>query len=70
MSVGESLKNDVANHPNDFMRFETEAGADQFIAGHKDAYRENEKRVLDRGIVGYWSGKTLVVLPSLFTSPW
>lgn len=71
LSISKSLRNDVANHPNDFITFETETGANQFIVKHRDACRESEQRVIQRGIVGYWEGKTLVVLPSLFTAvPW
>ena len=61
----ESLKEDVSGHPNDFIRFETQASAALFIEEHEDAYRETERRVVLRGIMGYWRGKTLVVLPTL-----
>ena len=61
----ESLREDVGRHPNDFMTFETRIAANRFIAEHEGAYHETESRVLMRGIVGYWQGKTLVVLPSL-----
>jgi hypothetical protein len=71
MSVSESLRNDVANHPGDFITFETAEGANRFIVEHKGADHESDKRVIQRGIVGYWDGKTLVVLPSLLTvAPW
>lgn len=66
MSVLESLKKDIASHPNDFMTFETQTAAYRFIAEHgDDAYRETTPRVIWRGIIGYWRGKILVVLPSL-----
>jgi hypothetical protein len=61
----ESLREDVGRHPNDFMTFETRMAANRFIAEHEGAYHETESRVLVRGVVGYWQGKTLVVLPSL-----
>ena len=67
----ESLRKDVASHPDDFIIFETETSANQFIVGHNDVYRETEPRVILRGIVGYYQGKTLVILPSLSTAtPW
>jgi hypothetical protein len=66
MSILESLKKDIASNPNDFMTFETQSAAYRFIAEHGDeAYRETTPRVIRRGIVGYWQGKILVVLPSL-----
>jgi hypothetical protein len=65
MSVLDSLKGDVAHHPNDFIRFETKSAANQFIAEHEGAAREMDRRVVERGIVGYWQGKTLVLPPSL-----
>jgi hypothetical protein len=67
----ESLRQSIANHPDDFITFETETSANRFIVEHENAYRETERRVILRGIVGYWQGKTLVVLPSLSTArPW
>lgn len=70
-SISISLRHDIASHPGDFITFESEAGANQFILDHQDAYRESERRVVERGIVGYWEGKTLVILPSLLTAaPW
>ena len=65
MSALESLREDVGRHPNDFMTFETRIAANRFIAEHEGAYHETESRVILRGVVGYWQGKTLVVLPSL-----
>jgi hypothetical protein len=61
----ESLREDVGRHPNDFLTFETRIAANRFIAEHEGAYHETESRVVLRGVVGYWEGKTLVVLPSL-----
>ena len=62
----QSLRRDVAAHPDDFISFETESSANRFIAEHApEAQREPEPRVLARGIFGYWRGKTMVVLPSL-----
>lgn len=40
--------------------------ADEFIMAHKDeAYYETEQRVVMRGILGYWRGKTIVILPRI-----
>jgi hypothetical protein len=64
-AVFESLRRDVAIHPNDFLTFETQTTANHFIFEHVDAFRETDRRVIQRGILGYWRGKTLVVLPSL-----
>jgi hypothetical protein len=64
----ESLREDVGRHPNDFMTFETRIAANRFIAEHEGAYHETERRVVVRGVVGYWQNKTLVVLPSLSIS--
>jgi hypothetical protein len=61
----ESLKQDVLSHPADFITFETQASANRFIGEHEDAQPEIERRIASRGIIGYWRGKTLVVLPSL-----
>ena len=62
----DSLRRDVAAHPSDFITFETEASAGRFLAEHaNEAYRETQPQVISRGILGYWGGKTLVVLPSL-----
>ncbi len=67
-AVLESLRHDVAVHPNDFVTFETQTTADHFISEHEDAFRETDRRVIRRGILGYWRGKMLVVLPSLSIS--
>jgi hypothetical protein len=61
----ESLREDVGRHPEDFIAFETRTSANRFIAEHEGAFHETERRVVMRGVVGYWQGKTLVVLPSL-----
>jgi len=68
MTALESLRGDVGRHPTDFMVFETRIAANRFIAEHEGAYHETESRVVLRGVVGYWQGKTLVVLPSLSIS--
>jgi hypothetical protein len=67
-AVLESLRHDVAIHPNDFVTFETQTTADHFISEHEDAFKETDRRVIRRGILGYWRGKMLVVLPSLSIS--
>jgi hypothetical protein len=64
----DSLRADVARHPEDFMTFETRIAANRFIAEHQGAYHETESRVIERGVVGYWLSKTLVVVPSLSLS--
>jgi hypothetical protein len=64
MKMRESLSRDVARHPNDFVVFVTEMGAEEFVAEHQvDAKRETDRRIVSRGVVGYWQGKTIVVLP-------
>ena len=68
MAALESLREDVARHPDDFMTFETRIAANRFIAEHDGAYHETESRVILRGVIGYWQSKTLVVLPSLSIS--
>jgi hypothetical protein len=64
-TILESLRHDVAIHPNDFITFETQTTANHFILEHVDALKETDRRVIQRGILGYWRGKMLVVLPSL-----
>lgn len=60
----ESLSHDVARHPGDFVVFATEVGAQQFVAEHQNnVERETNARIASRGVVGYWQGKTIVVLP-------
>jgi len=60
----ESLRNEVARHPDDFIVFATEAGAKQFFAKHRnDVEHETDPKIIDRGVVGYWRDKTIVVLP-------
>jgi hypothetical protein len=60
----ESLSHDVARHPGDFVVFATEVGAQQFVAEHRhDVERETNTRIVSRGVVGYWQGKTIVILP-------
>jgi ferredoxin-NADP reductase len=66
MQFRESLRQDVMNHPNEFITFETQTSADRFLEEHsEEARRETDRRVVLRGIVGYWQGKMLVVMPSL-----
>lgn len=64
-----SLRRDVARHPNDFIVFPTEAGAREFFAQHRVSVEiETDPRMIERGVVGYSQGKTVVVLPWLPTS--
>ncbi|WP_433964728.1 hypothetical protein [Tunturiibacter gelidiferens] len=60
----ESLRRDVSEHPEEFVVFATEAGASQFMSEHRlSVEMETSGRILSRGVVGYWQGKTIVVLP-------
>lgn len=61
----ESLRTDVARHPNDYVIFETQIAAHCFLAGHIDAQQETGRAMVQRGILGYWRGKTIAVVPSL-----
>jgi hypothetical protein len=62
--IQQSLRRDVAKHPSDFVVFVTETGANRFLVEHRDEVeRETNGRLVWRGVVGYWQGKTLVVLP-------
>ena len=59
-----SLRRDVARHPSDFVSFPTETAAMRFMKEHStETSRETEQRMLDLGVVGYWQGRTVVVLP-------
>ncbi|MBB5315866.1 hypothetical protein [Tunturibacter empetritectus] len=59
-----SLRRDVAEHPEEFVVFPTAAGASQFMSEHRFAVEmETSGRILSRGVMGYWQGKTIVVLP-------
>jgi hypothetical protein len=62
--MSESLREDVARHPNDFVVFETLTAAGRFMEEHKiEINRETDPRMIQSGILGYWQGKTVVVLP-------
>jgi hypothetical protein len=62
--VSKSLRQDIARHPNDFVVFATRTAANRFMLDHvADVSRETEPRMIDSGVVGYWRGRTLVVLP-------
>lgn len=64
-----SLRRDVARHPNDFIVFPTDAGAREFFAQHRASVEiETDPRMIERGVVGYSQGKTVVVLPWLPTA--
>jgi len=59
-----SLRRDIARHPGDFVSFPTETAAMRFMKEHSmETSRETQPRMLDLGVVGYWQGRTLVVLP-------
>jgi hypothetical protein len=59
-----SLRRDIAHHPWDFVSFPTETAAMRFMKEHSmETSRETQPRMLDLGVVGYWQGRTLVVLP-------
>ncbi|MBS1798778.1 MAG: hypothetical protein JSS95_03035 [Acidobacteria bacterium] len=60
----ESLRDDVSRHPDDFITFATQTAANRFIEEHGfEMNRETERRMIERGVLGYWRGKTVVVLP-------
>ena len=60
----ESLRDDVSRHPDDFVTFATQTAANRFIDEHGlEMNRETERRMVQRGVIGYWRGKTVVVLP-------
>jgi hypothetical protein len=63
-AMQESLRRDVAKHPEEFVVFATEAGANQFASEHRlSVEMETSSKIISRGVVGYWQGKTIVVLP-------
>jgi hypothetical protein len=60
----ESLRSDVDHHPDDFLTFTTRAEAGRFLEQHAvDARYETQQRMRELGIMGYWQGRTVVVLP-------
>lgn len=60
----DSLREDVAKHPDDFVTFQTQTAALRFIDEHGlDANRETARRTIERGVLGYWRGKMVVVVP-------
>jgi hypothetical protein len=60
----DSLREDVSRHPNDFMSFQTQTAAVRFIDEHGfEANRETARRMIKRGVLGYWRGKMIVVVP-------
>jgi hypothetical protein len=62
----ESLRDDVSRHPDDFVAFATQTAANRFIGEHGlEMNRETERRMVQRGVIGYWRGKTVVLLPLL-----
>ncbi len=66
-SVLDSLRQDVAQHPADYITFETETAARRFLLDHLTALRETDRVMISRGVLGYWQGKIVVVVPSLAT---
>jgi hypothetical protein len=60
----DSLREDVARHPDDFVSFQTQTTALRFIDEHGlEAKRETARRIIERGVLGYWRGKMVVVVP-------
>lgn len=60
----ESLRADVDRHPADFVTFTTRAEASHFLEQHAaDARYESQRRMRELGVMGYWQGRTVVVLP-------
>ena len=59
-----SLLSDVKRHPGDYVTFPTESEANRFMSEHApEMGRETEPRMLELGVVGYWQGRTVVVIP-------
>ncbi len=65
VSVLQSLRASVAQNPGDYVSFETAVAANQFIAEHADATRETDRTMVQRGILGYFRGKAIALVPSL-----
>jgi len=66
----ESLRNDVIHHPGDFVTFPTKVEASRSLEQHAaDARHETQQRMLELGVVGYWQGRTVVVLPLVLPGP-
>lgn len=60
----DSLREDVSRHPNDFVSFQTQTAALRFIDEHGfEANRETARRMIKCGVLGYWRGKMVVVVP-------
>jgi hypothetical protein len=60
----ESLRDDVNRHPDNFVTFTTKIEASHFLEQHAvDARHETLQRLLELGVLGYWQGRTVVVLP-------
>ena len=60
----DSLREDVSRHPDDFVSFQTQTAALRFIDEHGlEANRETARRMIKRGVLGYWRGKIVVVIP-------
>jgi hypothetical protein len=61
----ESLRKDVKRHPGDFLTFATATEAKWFMEDHAAESRlETEQRMVERGVLGYWRGRTVIVLPA------
>ncbi|MDE1176329.1 MAG: hypothetical protein PW789_06935 [Edaphobacter sp.] len=64
--ISESLREDVARHPKDFVIFPSRMAAGHFLREHvSETTRETEPRMIRSGVVGYWQGKTVVVVPTI-----
>jgi hypothetical protein len=60
----ESLRADVDRHPADFVTFTTRAEASHFLEQHAaDTRYETQRQMRELGVMGYWQGRTIVVLP-------
>jgi hypothetical protein len=69
-TVSESLRSDVTQHPDEFVVFATRAAAERFLRDHmSDSSRETEPAMVARGVLGYWRGRALVVVPPLLGGP-
>jgi hypothetical protein len=59
-----SLREDIDRHPDDFVTFTTRVEASRFLEQHaSDARYETQQRMRGLGVLGYWQGRTIVVLP-------
>jgi hypothetical protein len=69
--MADSLREDWSRHPDDFVSFKTQTAALRFIDAHgSGANRETARRMIERGVMGYWWGKMVVVVPIAWGRGW